>query len=76
MVTSMEELEFHLNRMETLGDERAVARMHAYVHEARLVWKEECSLLQDAVLLKWKTPSRVSVTRSGDPNAPVRVNAP
>jgi hypothetical protein len=74
MITSMEELEYYLKRTETLEDKRAVAQMHAYVHEAQLVWKEEHSLLQDAVLLKWKTPSWVSVTKLGDPNAPVRVN--
>jgi hypothetical protein len=76
IITSMEELEYHLKMMEMPGDKRAVAWMCAYVHEAQLVWKEEHSPLQDAGLLKWKTPSWVSVTKLGDPNAPIRVNTP
>jgi hypothetical protein len=76
LITSMEELEFHLKRTETPGDERGVARMHAYVCEAQMVKKEERSPLQDAALLKWKTPSWVAVTGSGDPNVPVGVNTP
>jgi hypothetical protein len=72
----MEELEFHLNRAEIPGDEGVVAQMHAYICEAQLVQKGECSLLQDAALMKWKTPSWVSMMRLGDPNAPVRVNMP
>jgi hypothetical protein len=72
----MEELELHLKKAEMLGDERAVARMRAYVRDAQMVKKEERSPLQGAALLKWKTPSWVSVTRTGDPNVPVGVNTP
>jgi hypothetical protein len=76
MITSMEELEFHLSRAETPGDKRAVAWMCAYVRDTQLVRTEEQLPLQDAALLKWKTPSWVSVTRTGDPNAPIGVNTP
>ena len=81
VISSMEQLEQHLEVANRPGDRLALARMCAYVRTAHFMCKEEQSLLQEATISKWRTPDWVPTkarpaARTVDPNAPAGVNTP
>jgi hypothetical protein len=71
----VEELEQHLEAAKIQGNELALIRMLAYVWDAQNVPRENRSPMQNAALLKWKTPGWVPIearppVRGGDQNVP------
>jgi hypothetical protein len=81
VISSVEELEQHLEAANIQGNELALTRMRAYVRDAQNVPRENRSPMQNAALLKWKTPAWVPIearppVRGGDQNAPAGVNTP
>jgi hypothetical protein len=77
----MEELEQHLEAANIQGNELALTHMRAYVRDTLNVLRENRSPMQNAALLKWKTPGWVPIearppVRGGDQNAPAGVNMP
>jgi hypothetical protein len=81
VISSVEELEQHLEVANIQGNELALTCMRAYVWDAQNVPRENRSPMQNAALLKWKTPGWVPIeahppVRGGDQNAPAGVNTP
>jgi hypothetical protein len=77
----MEELEQHLEAANIQGNKLALTHMQAYVWDAQNVPRENRSPMQNAALLKWKTPGWVPIearlpVRGGNQNAPAGVNTP
>jgi hypothetical protein len=75
LVISSVELEQHLEVANIQGNELALTRMRAYVRDTQNVPRENRSPMQNAALLKWKTPGWVPIearppVRGGDQNAP------
>jgi hypothetical protein len=81
VISSVEELEQHLEAANIQGNELALTRMRAYIQDTQNVLRENQSPMQNAALLKWKTPGWVPIkahlpVRGGEQNAPAGVNTP
>jgi hypothetical protein len=81
VISSVEELEQHLEAANIQGNELALTHMQAYVQDAQNIPRENRSPMQNAALLKWKTPGWVPIeahppVRGGEQNAPAGVNMP
>jgi hypothetical protein len=81
VISSVEELEQHLEAANIQGNELALTRMRAYVRDTQNVPRENRSPMQNVALLKWKTPGWVLIeacppVRGGDQNVPAGVNTP
>ena len=81
IIPSMEELEWHLDAANIPGNKLALSRMRTYVRDAQNVPREMRSPVQNAALMKWKTPGWVPAEmkppgKSGEQNAPPGVNTP
>jgi len=64
-----------------MGSWAVYANMHAYVQEVHLLAKEAWSPMQNAAVVKWKTPNWVPaevrpLTKQSNPNTPVGINTP
>jgi hypothetical protein len=57
----MEELEQHLEAANIQGNELALTHMRAYIQDAQNVPRENRLPMQNAALLKWKTPGWVPI---------------
>jgi hypothetical protein len=81
VITSVEELDHHLDAAGIPGNELALTCMCAYVRDAQNVLREARSPVQNAALLKWKIPGWVPAearppVKGGNKDAPVGVNTP
>jgi hypothetical protein len=81
VISSVEELEQHLEVANIQGNELALTHMRAYVWDTQNILGENRSPMQNAALLKWKTPGWVLIeaclpVRGSDQNAPAWVNTP
>jgi hypothetical protein len=81
VISSVEELEQHLEVANIQGNKLALTRMRAYIQDTQNIPRENQSPMQNAALLKWKTPGWVPIkahppVRGGDQNAPAGVNTP
>jgi len=75
------ELNQYIAMAHITGSWAAYINMHAYVQEAHLLAKEAQSPMQNAAVVKWKTPNWVPaevrlLTKQSDPNTPVGINTP
>lgn len=81
VITSREELEHHLDAASVPGNKLALTCMCAYVRDTQNVLREARSPMQNAALLKWKTPGWVLAVarlpvKGGERNTPAGVNTP
>jgi len=75
------ELDQYITMAHISGSWAAYSNMHAYVQEVHLLAKEVWSLLQNATLVKWKTPNWVPaearpLVKHSDLSTLVGINTP
>jgi len=75
------ELDQYIATAHISGSWAVYSNMCTYVREAHLLAKEAWSPLQNATLVKWKTPNWVPaearpLAKQSDPSTPVGINTP